>query len=52
MEVSLSETGDLSRRMEVAVPATEVTKEVQERLKRLSRTARLKGFRQIGRAHV
>jgi trigger factor len=45
MEVSLSETGGLSRRLEVAVPATEVAKEVQQRLKRLSRTARLKGFR-------
>jgi len=45
MEVSLSETGGLSRRLEVAVPATEVAKEVQTRLKRLSRTARLKGFR-------
>jgi trigger factor len=45
MEVSLSETGGLSRRLEVAVPANEVAKEVQERLKRLSRTARLKGFR-------
>jgi trigger factor len=45
MEVSLSQTGGLSRRLEVAVPATEVAKEVQQRLKRLSRTARLKGFR-------
>jgi trigger factor len=45
MQVSLSETGGLSRRLEVAVPATEVAKEVQARLKRLSRTARLKGFR-------
>jgi len=45
MEVSLSETGGLSRRLEVAVPATEVAKEVQQRLQRLSRTARLKGFR-------
>ena len=45
MEVSLSDTGGLSRRLEVAVPATEVAKEVQQRLKRLSRTARLKGFR-------
>ncbi|HEY1873874.1 MAG TPA: trigger factor [Steroidobacteraceae bacterium] len=41
----MSETGGLSRRLEVAVPATEVAKEVQARLKRLSRTARLKGFR-------
>ena len=45
MEVSLSDTGGLSRRLEVAVPATEVDREVQQRLKRLSRTARLKGFR-------
>src|SRR5215469_14507737 len=45
MQVSLSETGGLSRRLEVAVPATEVAKEVQQLLKRLSRTARLKGFR-------
>ena len=45
MEVSLSVIGGLSRRLEVAVPANEVTREVQQRLKRLSRTARLKGFR-------
>jgi trigger factor len=45
MEVSLSETGGLSRRLEVAVPASEVANEVKQRLKRLSRTARLKGFR-------
>lgn len=45
MQVSLSETGGLTRRMEVAVPASEVASEVRERLKRLSRTARLKGFR-------
>lgn len=45
MHVSLTDTGGLNRRLEVAVPATEVTREVQERLKQLSRTARLKGFR-------
>jgi trigger factor len=45
MQVQLSETGGLTRRLEVAVPATEVAHEVQQRLKRLSRTARLKGFR-------
>jgi trigger factor len=45
MQVSLSDTGGLSRRLEVAVPATEVAQEVQQRLRRLSRTARLKGFR-------
>jgi FKBP-type peptidyl-prolyl cis-trans isomerase (trigger factor) len=31
MEVSLSDTGGLMRRLEVAVPATEVAKEVQQR---------------------
>jgi trigger factor len=45
MEVSVSDTGGLTRRLEVAVPASEVTREVQQRLKRLSQTARLKGFR-------
>jgi trigger factor len=45
MQVSVSDTGGLGKRLEVAVPATEVTSEVQQRLKRLSRTARLKGFR-------
>lgn len=45
MEVSLSDTGGLTRRLEVAVPATEVAREVQQRLKQLSRTARLRGFR-------
>lgn len=45
MQVSVSATGSLERRVEVAVPATEVAHEVEERLKRISRTARLKGFR-------
>src|SRR5215470_9084172 len=45
MQVSVSDTGGLGKRLEVAVPATEVANEVQQRLKRLSRTARLKGFR-------
>ena len=45
MQVSLSDTGGLGKRLEVAVPATEVASEVAQRLKRLSRTARLKGFR-------
>ena len=45
MQVSVSDTGGLGKRLEVAVPATEVASEVSERLKRLSRTARLKGFR-------
>lgn len=45
MQVSVSDTGGLGKRLEVAVPATEVASEVAQRLKRLSRTARLKGFR-------
>jgi trigger factor len=45
MRVSLSATGGLERRLEVAVPATEVAAEIEQRLKQISRTARLKGFR-------
>jgi trigger factor len=45
MQVSLTATGGLERRLEVAVPATEVATEVEQRLKSISRTARLKGFR-------
>ena len=45
MQVSLTATSGLERRLEVAVPATEVTSEVEQRLKNISRTARLKGFR-------
>jgi trigger factor len=45
MQVSLTATSGLERRLEVAVPATEVSTEVEQRLKNISRTARLKGFR-------
>jgi trigger factor len=45
MQVSLTATAGLERRLEVAVPATEVASEVEQRLKNISRTARLKGFR-------
>src|SRR5579872_2082767 len=45
MQVSLTATSGLERRMEVAVPAAEVASEVEQRLKNISRTARLKGFR-------
>ena len=45
MQVQLSATGGLERRMEVAVPASEVAAEIDQRLKQISRTARLKGFR-------
>jgi trigger factor len=45
MQVSVESIGKLERRMEVAVPAERVSKEIAARLKDLSRTARLKGFR-------
>jgi trigger factor len=45
MQVSLTATGGLERRLEVAIPAAEVDGEVAQRLNKISRTARLKGFR-------
>lgn len=45
MQVSVETTGALERRMEVQVPAERIEKAVDERLQKLSRTVRLKGFR-------
>src|SRR3954462_11846067 len=45
MQVSVTATGGLARRLEVAIPAAEIDGEVAQRLNRISRTARLKGFR-------
>jgi trigger factor len=45
MQVSVESTGKLERRMQVQVPAERVTREITSRLKNLSRTARLNGFR-------
>jgi trigger factor len=45
MQVSVENTGKLERRMQVQVPAERVSEEIASRLKHLSRTARLKGFR-------
>jgi trigger factor len=45
MQVSLTATGGLERRLEVAIPAAEIDGEVTQRLNKISRTARLKGFR-------
>jgi trigger factor len=45
MQVSVSTTGTLERRVEVAVPATEIAQEVENRLKQMARKVRLKGFR-------
>jgi len=45
MQVSVESIGKLERRMQVQVPAERVSKEIASRLKQLSRTARLNGFR-------
>lgn len=45
MQVSLTTVGGLERRLEVAVPAARVAGEIDQRLKSIARTARLKGFR-------
>ncbi|HEX4152198.1 MAG TPA: trigger factor [Steroidobacteraceae bacterium] len=45
MQVSVENIGKLERRMQVQVPASQVSDEIASRLKHLSRTARLKGFR-------
>jgi trigger factor len=45
MQVSVESISKLERRMKVQVPAERVTKEIAARLKQLSRTARLNGFR-------
>ena len=45
MQVSVENIGKLERRMQVQVPAEQVTKEIAARLKTISRTARLNGFR-------
>jgi trigger factor len=45
MQVSVENISKLERRMQVQVPAERVTNEIAARLKKLSRTARLNGFR-------
>ncbi len=45
MQVSVESTGNIGRRMTVAVPSERFEKEFSERLKRLSRTVRFPGFR-------
>jgi trigger factor len=45
MQVSLSTTAGLERRLEVAVPAQRVSGEIDQRLKNIARSARFKGFR-------
>jgi len=45
MQVSVEATSSLERRMTVTVPAERVDKEVENRLKSLTRTVRIAGFR-------
>ncbi len=45
MQISVTTTKGLERRLEVAIPGERVAGEVDQRLKRLARTARIKGFR-------
>lgn len=45
MQVSVENTGSLGRRMKVAVPAARLEQEFSNRLKRLSQTVKLPGFR-------
>jgi trigger factor len=45
MQVSVESIGKLERRMQVQVPAERVSQEIAARLKTLSRTVRLNGFR-------
>ena len=45
MQVSVESIGKLERRMQVQVPAERVSEEIAARLKSISRTARLNGFR-------
>jgi len=45
MQVSVESTGALERKMTVAVPEERVESEIQNRLKRIAKTAKIDGFR-------
>ena len=45
MQVSVESTSGLGRKLTVQVPAAEIDSEVESRLKRIGRTAKIKGFR-------
>ncbi|TCI01621.1 trigger factor [Corallincola luteus] len=45
MQVSVETTSGLERRLTISVPAEQVEKEVENRLRRLSKTQRIDGFR-------
>ena len=46
MQVTIETTGTLERRMRVELPADRIEKEIETRLKRVGRTAKIKGFQQ------
>jgi trigger factor len=46
MQVSVTAVNGLERRLEVTLPGEQVSREVDQRLKKLARTVRLHGFRQ------
>ena len=45
LDVSVERPGGLERRMTVRVPSAQIEQEVRQRLTRVGRTAKLKGFR-------
>jgi trigger factor len=45
MQISVETTAGLERRMQIQVPAERIAQEIDERLKSMSRTVKLKGFR-------
>jgi trigger factor len=45
MQVTVESTGKLERRMRVELPAESIEQEIASRLKRVGRTAKIKGFR-------
>src|SRR5919112_1750281 len=45
MQANLENLGTLERRLNVAVPMTEIDQEIDARLKRLTRTVKMHGFR-------
>ncbi len=45
MQVSVEATNGLERRMKVQIPADQIESEVDQRLRRVGKTAKLKGFR-------
>ncbi len=45
MQVSVETTGQLERRIRIAIPRAQIETEVENRLKRIARTAKLHGFR-------